>query len=79
MQSSCKNSGQSIVFNVDPYSMEKLRQAQDWYELNGRKVSGGLIVRRAVRMYIEHLITLTTRDMKVAEGIEIDRARKGVL
>ena len=78
MQSSCKNSGQSMVFNIDPYSMEKLKEAQDWYEGNGMRISGGLCVRRAVRLYIERLLTLTTQDEKEHERIEAERARKGV-
>lgn len=79
MKSSCKGSGASIVFNVDPHGQEKLRQAQEWFEGNGMKVSQGLIVRRAIRLYQAHLLALTTRDAKEAERIEIERARKGVI
>ncbi len=79
MKSSCKCSGKSIVFNVDMYSMERLKLSKEWFEGKGMKISGGLIVRRSLRLYIEHLLGLTTRDKQEAEAVEINRARKGVL
>jgi len=74
-----KNSGASIVFNIDPPGQEALRQSQDWFENNGMKISQGLIVRRAVRVYHARLLTLTTPEALEAERIEVMRARKGVL
>ncbi len=79
MKGSLKNSGSSIAFNIDPPGQEALRKSQSWFERNGMKISQGLIVRRAVRVYFARLLTLMTAEALEAERIEVMRARKGVL
>lgn len=73
-----KHSGSQYHLNLDTLTYSALCACQQVYRSHGENFSNSVIVRRALRAFLEKLEATPTRNME-QEIIQTMRAAKGVL
>lgn len=73
-----KQSGIHFRFNLDDVTFACLSACQQVYRNHSNSFSNSVIVRRALRLYLEHLEKMDGGRMG-NEVIEVKRAAKGVV
>lgn len=74
-----RKKGTPYHFNLDGHSLGCLNACREICKANGAAPTNSVIVRRAVRFYSEHLGRLKSSPRYHTEGIELQRAAKGVV
>ena len=72
-----KGSGQSFRINLDALSLQQLQELSEYHREYSTPASRSVLLRRAVRLYQEHLRTLASEDDRNKEATELYRAAKG--
>lgn len=73
-----KGSGSIYHVNLDRITAQDLTGCQQLLNDHGYSLSNSLVVRRAVRSYLQRLKRLTTEPALRTELVEVQRAAKGV-
>ena len=73
-----KQSGMHFRFNLDDLTYVSLAACHQAHRDHNNHYSSSVIVRRALRLYRQHLAGLDSRRMEL-EVTEIMRAKKGLL
>lgn len=73
-----KASGQHYDVNIDSISFAALSACQGIHRNHENNFSNSVIVRRALRHYLESLNTMVTEDRMIQEVVEIRRAATGI-
>lgn len=78
MKQVSKGSGNVYHFSLDPNTCRDMQAVSVYHEKSIAPVSLSTIVRRALRLYREHLEALTTEESKAREAYELLRAGRGI-
>lgn len=74
-----RNQGTTYHHNLDPFSSACLRSAQEAFQGCGNEFSASVVVRRALRLYHEHVERLKKAGKMEGEMVGMFRAGKGVV
>ena len=77
-QQIAKGSGSIYHVNLDRITAQDLNGCQQLLTDHGFSLSNSLVVRRAVRSYLQRLKRLTTGPAIRNELVEVQRAAKGI-
>jgi len=72
-----KGSGQSFRVNLDSLSLQQLQELSEYHREYSTPASRSVLLRRAVRLYRDHITDLTTDIDRNQEATELFRAAKG--
>ena len=79
MQKAPKRTGERQRYSIDRLSQEKINLINEWFERNKDTMSHSVLIRRAVRVYCDYLMTLSTPAEVKQELLETNHALRGVL
>lgn len=72
-----KGSGQSFRVNLDSLSLQQLQELSAYHRKYSTPASRSVLLRRAVRLYRDHIVDLRTDSDRNQEATELYRAAKG--
>lgn len=73
-----QRSGNVYHFNLDGLTCEEMEKALAYHNDNDCPVSLSVLIRRAIRVYAEHVEELTDAESKVREAYELLKAGRGL-